>query len=322
MMAELDSETTEQAPMLSQNLMGQLLKSVRESKSLTVDDVANKLKLSPRQIIALENDEFSALPDAMITRGFIRNYAKFLEMDAEPLLEAFRIKVPTITPHSISLHSANVKIPNHAKRGWLKYIIVSVVFLIATAVWFVFHDFIKQQADHIEKQDAVSQSAQPSDPSSVLPSEPMPEPALPVAERDVGLVTGQEPAETDTAGNTQTATSGTNDSQSSDSATSVKLTETAALVPKPSAETKPNGPVLRFEVAFTGDSWVNVVDGNGKEIFSKLEHEGAKEQIEGQPPLKVTLGNAMASQVLYKNKAIDLAPYTKLNVAKLTLSLE
>ena len=67
---------------------GAQLRAYREAAQLTVDDVAHHLKLARRQVLAIENDELDALPGPTFVRGFIRNYARLLRIDAAPLLEA------------------------------------------------------------------------------------------------------------------------------------------------------------------------------------------------------------------------------------------
>jgi len=58
----------------------------REAYGVTVEQVANQLNLAPRQIMALEADDYTALPAAAIARGFLRSYAKLLQLDPVPLL--------------------------------------------------------------------------------------------------------------------------------------------------------------------------------------------------------------------------------------------
>jgi cytoskeleton protein RodZ len=50
--------------------------------------VAGRLKFAPRQITALEEGNFAQLPEMAFVRGFVRSYAKLLQLDAEPLLDA------------------------------------------------------------------------------------------------------------------------------------------------------------------------------------------------------------------------------------------
>lgn len=69
-------------------LPGARLAAERQAQNLTVEQVASQLNLAPRQIVALENDDFAALPGMVIVRGFVRTYAKLLKIDPLPLLGA------------------------------------------------------------------------------------------------------------------------------------------------------------------------------------------------------------------------------------------
>src|SRR5258706_8560407 len=77
---------------------GAQLRAYRENAQLTVDDVAHQLKLARRQVLAIENDELDALPGPTFVRGFIRNYARLLRVDATPLLEASKLAAPITAP--------------------------------------------------------------------------------------------------------------------------------------------------------------------------------------------------------------------------------
>ncbi len=68
--------------------VGAELREAREQLGLSVADVSNRIKFAPRQIEALEADDFVRLPEAAFVRGFVRSYARLLEIDAAPLLTA------------------------------------------------------------------------------------------------------------------------------------------------------------------------------------------------------------------------------------------
>lgn len=74
------------APESASPLPGELLAARRIELRLSVEDVSATIKLAPRQIRALEMNDFGVLPGATSVRGFIRAYAKLLELDPEPLL--------------------------------------------------------------------------------------------------------------------------------------------------------------------------------------------------------------------------------------------
>jgi transcriptional regulator with XRE-family HTH domain len=66
------------------------LKKAREQKQLSLEEAAEKTRIDEKYLAALENAEFSGLPDPLYVRGFIRRYSKLLEIDAKPMLDAYK----------------------------------------------------------------------------------------------------------------------------------------------------------------------------------------------------------------------------------------
>lgn len=73
-------------PELPTALPGELLAARRHELRWTLEEVSQRLKLAPRQITALEANDFASLPGMASVRGFIRSYAKLLELDPVTLL--------------------------------------------------------------------------------------------------------------------------------------------------------------------------------------------------------------------------------------------
>ena len=71
----------------SRVLIGVTLRDAREAQKLSVEEVALRLRLSEKQINALEADDFSIFGSAIFVRGFIKSYARFLTIDPQPLLD-------------------------------------------------------------------------------------------------------------------------------------------------------------------------------------------------------------------------------------------
>lgn len=166
--------------------VGVVLLAARKAKSLTQQDVSNTLRFSIKQIDALEHDDFSVLPDAMITRGFIRNYARLLGLDAEPLLVSYKAQVPDKSPNALSVKSSMHQVVSSKKRlPWVKYSLVGVLLFCLLAL-FLYVNYMPRLAGQVtEKTHEVVPTPAPM--SSV--ETPLPELALPVAERQVDSVT-------------------------------------------------------------------------------------------------------------------------------------
>ena len=59
---------------------GELLKNTRESKNLDLDKISRELTIEKRYLIALEEEDNGAFPGEAYLTGFLRNYAKYLEL--------------------------------------------------------------------------------------------------------------------------------------------------------------------------------------------------------------------------------------------------
>lgn len=290
-------------------VLGRQLRETREAHGLAVEDISNRLRLSTRQVKALEEDDFTVLPEPMITRGFIRNYARLLELDPEPLLEAYRALVPSEPPRAISIPSANIPISNNGQRPWMIFIIGGLLIGVVLAVWLYTDGLAKNPA---QESDTVPITETPESAMSNGYSESMPVPALPLAERMGDEATAVE-GSTTTSGTDGAAPGdviGSGESVGRQTAPVDSATTQAATVPTSGA---------KLEFRFTDASWVSVTDGNNQEILNKTKPAGSQEVVEGKPPLKIVIGNVGGSSLTYNGKAVDLGPHTRLNVARITL---
>lgn len=304
---------------LTANLsLGDRLKAAREEKNLSVEQVCANLRLGQKQVQALESNDFDVLPDAMITRGFIRNYARLLGLDAEPLLQAYRMHSPEPLVKAISIPSANIVISNEQKKLWMPYAIASAVIALLLAVWFVYMEYKPAiesglQEAQLALTDTVQDASKGAAVETKVPAsvEPLPVPALPQAERSaetasvLDQTTGQlVDAPIESAVDSQLATS---------TEPAISPVAEAHDVPAPDV-TAP-----KLLINCKESSWVNIRDRDNKLIFDQVLPAGAQQSVEGTPPFKIVIGNAVATQLTYNDQNVDLAPHTKVRVARLTL---
>ncbi|MDE3225340.1 MAG: helix-turn-helix domain-containing protein, partial [Nitrospirota bacterium] len=69
--------------------VGDFFKQVRETKGLTLDDVASKTRIHPEFLMALEEGNYARLPDQVFAKGFVRSYARSLGLDEEDAMRRF-----------------------------------------------------------------------------------------------------------------------------------------------------------------------------------------------------------------------------------------
>ena len=121
--------------------VGNMLREAREQLGMSVNDVANRIKFAPRQIESLEADDYVRLPEAAFVRGFVRSYARLLELDPAVLLASLPTShVPTASTQPVKsvmcscpLHLLPVSIISSGlrRRWWLRchwqFLIVSMI---------------------------------------------------------------------------------------------------------------------------------------------------------------------------------------------------
>ncbi|MCB5362936.1 helix-turn-helix domain-containing protein [Pusillimonas sp. CC-YST705] len=135
-MKQDDTLASSSAPAAPQGL-GPTLRSLRESKSLSVAAVSARLKFSPRQIEALEAENWQALPKGLPLRGLVKNYARLLETDAEALavlLDAStqqgHLSHQTLASSPAARSMGSMEKPRSSRGSWGWMFIVLVLVLV------------------------------------------------------------------------------------------------------------------------------------------------------------------------------------------------
>jgi cytoskeleton protein RodZ len=75
----------------------------------------------------------------------------------------------------------------------------------------------------------------------------------------------------------------------------------------------------RIELLFDRESWVEIKDADGRIVFSQLNPPGSRRNVVGEAPFSIIIGNATGVKLRYNNTDVDLAPFTRTDVARLTL---
>jgi len=88
--ADSDSSASLASSAAAQESPGKMLAAGRSNRELTLDEVADALNLSPQTVEWLETDNFGSLPAAAFTQGYIRNYAKYVGLDADVVVSPGR----------------------------------------------------------------------------------------------------------------------------------------------------------------------------------------------------------------------------------------
>ena len=105
-------------------ITGELLKSERIKKDLSIQDVAYALKLSSRIIQAIENGDTDELPAKTFVRGFVKSYADYLKIDSEAVLKQFQEEmgsthpVPKTIATPVGVHTESASTSQSSKQAF------------------------------------------------------------------------------------------------------------------------------------------------------------------------------------------------------------
>jgi cytoskeleton protein RodZ len=127
-------------PQMDYESTGGQLAAARQHYGLTVADVARQLKLNVRQVEALEEDTYEQLPGPVFVRGFVRNYARFLGLDPEPLLAYAEHHMPRQRPVEEPFSpSRAIPFSGERENHLSRYMIVIVLLIAGVLVFELYH---------------------------------------------------------------------------------------------------------------------------------------------------------------------------------------
>ena len=173
-------------------LIGHLLRERRISMGLSIDDVVGKIKLSHRQVVALEENDLKALPEIAFLRGFVRSYARLLQMDEQALLahlpEAQVTQVRT-EPNQLETAFPTARSARRQNVNLLLAALLVVLLIAGFSFWQA-----KMPHHAIVKSDATLTPLQLPAPEREEVPQSAPEPAVPAVASAVPAVASVVPA--------------------------------------------------------------------------------------------------------------------------------
>lgn len=144
---------------------GAALLMERRRQGLSLGDISRQLKLSVRQVEALERDDYSGFTGPVFVHGFIRNYAKLLNLDPDPLIRAAdQILNPPAPASEPVVEAASPLVVRRRKIGMVPAVSAgaAVAVMVAVAVLIGNRGGSKPAPEH---PAAVEQAAQPKGPA-------------------------------------------------------------------------------------------------------------------------------------------------------------
>ncbi|MGB7933660.1 MAG: helix-turn-helix domain-containing protein, partial [Gammaproteobacteria bacterium] len=143
--------------------LGWRLVKAREAQGLTITVAANKLRLSAATLQALESNRYEDLPEPIFVRGYLRAYARLLEMDQKVLIAEYNQLVDTLGP--VLMPTTKVRRQATARASYIRGAIALIVVVLLGSWWYsrLKHDV------PVQSQTVSSEAEQPASSASVIP---------------------------------------------------------------------------------------------------------------------------------------------------------
>ncbi|MFZ8198205.1 RodZ domain-containing protein [Alteromonas portus] len=321
---------------------GAMLKARRETLGLSQQDIADKLFLKAKQINDLESDVIDEKSSVTFTKGYVRNYAKQLGMNSQEVIEAFeRYHNQTSVPSSEKLQSFSKRVAKqtHDDRWMMVTYVILFLIIAGVVVW-----WYQQPSDDAVSDLPLNEAVKREAANTPVPSSN----TGTSSDTNDLLSSANDSAESDpqdTSASTDSATSGafseqdngfTQEGSLNDGAISAPDTEVddsnnlTALVNDTNSNelssslnvtSQVDAAPIAMVFTFDDDCWVNIKDASGEAIAYGVKQKGRVMEIQGVPPVEVTLGAPDNVRISVNGDAVDISSYQNGKTARFVLPL-
>lgn len=292
---------------------GLRLSEARQMKNLTVARVAQQLRLDPRSVVALENNDYDHLPEPIYVSGYLRNYARLLGLSEQEIVGAYR-QVDRPSPPILSELTRNASRRPSINQSAVQWsaVVVVVIGLIVLAWGMSGKKPPPPVADQV---------------TDVTPGPAVPPPQLattvPDASQGEPPPVATTPAPAEGNGDAKPMSSAMQDAGQTPVPPVPPVASAQAAPPVASAQAAPPAqanPSATLALHFVDNSWVEVTDATGAQVFYALGEAGETRTVQGEPPFKVLLGYSPGVSIEYNGVAFDQSRFaSRSNVARFTI---
>ncbi|WP_158589110.1 cytoskeleton protein RodZ [Alginatibacterium sediminis] len=329
---------------------GQMLKEAREELSLSVDEVADRLKLRRQLIMDIEADNLDEKLNQTFAKGYLRSYARLVDVPEDQVFASVsyleNVQEQRLDLHTFSKHSKQ----RNSEGRLMRFTLILVLLIVAVAGYWWWDQnkatILGSDIDaNTETQSQLSLpsnlSSEPSatelkasepnssseEPSSQTLSKPQTEPtplsATEPSSNDLKLVVGDE--------NRAVNNEATEAEQSAiesgvELASDIEEQTAAALLAQQNAQGQASNPQSsnaasnnQLNFTFAQECWVEVRDASGKRLVVGVKQPGSSIELNGEAPYSVVLGTSKGVEINYLGNKVDLSQFSDGKVVRLKI---
>ena len=242
--------------------LGKELAKIRLEKKLSIKEIAREIRIEPSVIKKIEKNDFESIGAPVFVKGYLRQYASFIEMDADEVLEKYN----QLNPKEDASPIINDSVQQLSKFIVTPKIIIFSISSIAISMilWFLFSYFTEQdkgfESNIITNNIELDLNQEPSNVTEAVAIEPELIESQDLTE-NITVIENQEPS----------------------NVTEAVAIESVVVEERPS---------IVLTMNYRGLCWAEVYDSDGNQIFYGFGDADNDVNVTGVGPLDVTLGAA------------------------------
>ena len=295
---------------------GQLLSKKREDLGLSIDSIAEKLNLDPKLLELLEKDNYEEFTVETYLKGYLRAYARFLDIDADKVVNLYTEKNPEKQTEILPDVKPKTQRNSHDKSVKLFTYVIGISIVLSMLVWYQKNFLIKPDNEVINNIEIISESKNKINGVNISYKI--------ITHTDywqwpINNVQDRYKKNNDTD-NSELLENRERDNIAQEHKNQKAVKEIENVEKSPAYETQQGADTVVLNLA--GDSWIEIYDRNGNRLFLDLARGGKNYIINGNSPFDILLGAAKEVSVEFNGSTIDIEPYIKYGIARFTLPME
>lgn len=296
--------------------IGQTLKEAREKKGLTLDDLQQTTKIQKRYLIAIESENFDALPGDFYVRAFVQQYARVVGLDGEELLarleEETGIKADSPAAHEASTRTEAVRLEQAEKTDFLgklmNYLPTIIIVIVVVAILGTI--YVVALGNHSKNAGSSSSSSQTVSVSSDVKKNKK----------------GSSSAKVSSSAKTSSKSAAKKTEKKANASTKQTITNVSANGSSFVYDVNNAASKGKLEFNVSGSAAWSSVSANGSQVWQGTLEDGGSHTVdlpEGTTTVTISLGNSNSTSLKLNGRKFDYKKENdSLTVRTITLNLK
>jgi cytoskeleton protein RodZ len=311
---ESDSQAAEPARAESEKaIFGDVLLRAREAKAYSIIEVAKATHLSEAVIDAIEQSDLTRLPPPTFVQGYLRTYARYLELPEQQIVDSFNRAVPYKRESQLQPRAT---LPSQATSAspLIRGVSILLVFLAVLTLVYSAYSYYARTAKSIglEQADPLEFNLQPGEAANSEQHT--------VISEDGELIVVALARNVNAEAETPSKATTSMENVQPDAVKPAVSEPVSAVKSAPvSSEAAIGSDVIELQA--NDDSWVEIVDASSLSLYHDLLGNGLAVRLQGEAPFDVFLGNAPGVRLQVNGVEVNMNRYIRTNnVARFSVS--